>query len=166
MDDLPPEDIILAMKYVLIGEVVAIVGCCLSKTSFAFTLLRIVVEKWHKVLLWFIIISMNLVMDLCAILFVVKCIPVEGNWNTSINAKCWPIEAVNNYAIFAGGKFYLLCLIDGKRKSRPFFLTLAKAYSGMMDFMLAHLPWKIVWSLQMKTREKIGIGLAMSLGIL
>ncbi|KAL2007978.1 hypothetical protein VTN00DRAFT_7960 [Thermoascus crustaceus] len=137
----PPANVPLAMKYVLIGEVVAIVGCCLSKTSFAFTLLRIVVEKWQKVLLWFIIISMNLVMDLCALFYVIKCVPVEANWDTSIPAKCWPLEAVNNFAIFAG------------------------AYSGLMDFMLALLPWKIVWSLQMKTREKIGIGLAMSLGI-
>lgn len=35
-----------------------------------------------------------------------------------------------------------------------------------MDMILALLPWKVVWSLQMKTREKIGVGLAMNLGML
>lgn len=35
-----------------------------------------------------------------------------------------------------------------------------------MDMILALLPWKVVWSLQMKTRENIGVGLAMSLGML
>ena len=35
-----------------------------------------------------------------------------------------------------------------------------------MDFVLASLPWKIVWNLQMKMQEKIGVALALSLGIL
>ncbi|KAI4643034.1 hypothetical protein J4E93_007103 [Alternaria ventricosa] len=35
-----------------------------------------------------------------------------------------------------------------------------------MDISLALLPWKVLWNLQMRTAEKIGVGLAMSLGIL
>lgn len=35
-----------------------------------------------------------------------------------------------------------------------------------MDVSLALLPWKILWNVQMRTAEKIGIGLAMSLGVL
>ncbi len=35
-----------------------------------------------------------------------------------------------------------------------------------MDLALAMLPWKIVWNLQMKTREKLGVAFAMSMGIL
>ncbi|KKA29668.1 hypothetical protein TD95_001364 [Thielaviopsis punctulata] len=27
------------------------------------------------------------------------------------------------------------------------------------------LPWKIIWDLQMKTKEKIGVGVAMSMGV-
>jgi hypothetical protein len=38
--------------------------------------------------------------------------------------------------------------------------------SGVMDMMLALLPWSIVWKLQMKKKEKLGVALAMSLGIL
>jgi len=33
-----------------------------------------------------------------------------------------------------------------------------------MDFLLAILPWKLFWALQMKRHEKIGIGICMSLG--
>jgi len=57
---------------------------------------------------------------------------------------------------------------DGEKakKKRGAFLISVKAYSGLMDMILALLPWKVVWSLQMKTREKIGVGLAMSLGML
>jgi len=35
-----------------------------------------------------------------------------------------------------------------------------------MDFVLALLPWKIIWNLQMKRKEKFGVALAMSMGIL
>ena len=34
-----------------------------------------------------------------------------------------------------------------------------------MDFVLAFLPWKIVWNLQMKKKEKFGVATAMSLGV-
>lgn len=40
------------------------------------------------------------------------------------------------------------------------------AYSAAMDFALALIPWIMMWSLQMKKAEKIGLSLAMSLGIL
>jgi len=40
------------------------------------------------------------------------------------------------------------------------------AYSAIVDFILALLPWKIIMSLQMKTHEKIGVAVAMSLGLL
>jgi hypothetical protein len=35
-----------------------------------------------------------------------------------------------------------------------------------MDLSLALMPWKIIWNLQMRFAEKIGVGAAMSLGIL
>lgn len=35
-----------------------------------------------------------------------------------------------------------------------------------MDITLALLPWKILWNLQMRTPEKIGVIFAMSLGLL
>ncbi|KAL5606876.1 hypothetical protein BROUX41_003253 [Berkeleyomyces rouxiae] len=37
--------------------------------------------------------------------------------------------------------------------------------SGSIDLLLAMLPWKIIWGLQMQTKEKIGIGAAMSMGV-
>lgn len=36
----------------------------------------------------------------------------------------------------------------------------------MIDFGLAALPWKIIWQLQITRVEKIGIGAALSLGLL
>lgn len=39
-------------------------------------------------------------------------------------------------------------------------------YSGVLDIVLAFLPWKIILSLTLNKKEKIGVLLAMSMGIL
>jgi len=43
---------------------------------------------------------------------------------------------------------------------------LSLEYSDAQDFVLALLPWTIVWNVQMQKKEKIGIAVAMSLGVL
>ena len=35
-----------------------------------------------------------------------------------------------------------------------------------MDLCLALLPWTVIWNLQMKLKEKIGVAVAMSCGVL
>lgn len=39
-------------------------------------------------------------------------------------------------------------------------------YSAAMDVTLAFLPWKYIWSLEMSRKEKIGVVIAMSMGVL
>ncbi|KAF7588697.1 hypothetical protein BBP40_005296 [Aspergillus hancockii] len=132
-----------ALKLIYIGMVICVISCVLSKTSFAITLLRIVTRTWQKTVLWFIIISMNLIMWLCAICYLLQCKPTEALWNAELmpTAKCWPTHIFQTIALTAG------------------------AYSGCMDFILALLPWVVIWKLQMRRREKLGIAIAMSLGI-
>ena len=40
------------------------------------------------------------------------------------------------------------------------------AYSAAADFLLALLPWRLIWSLQMNKKEKLGVAIAMSMGLL
>ncbi|KAB8235904.1 uncharacterized protein BDW43DRAFT_317861 [Aspergillus alliaceus] len=138
-----PSKIPGALKLIYIGMVIAIISCVLSKTSFAITLLRIVTSTWQKAILWFIIISMNIIMWLCAICYLLQCKPTEALWNSELmpTADCWPSHIFETIALTAG------------------------AYSGCMDFILALLPWLVIWKLQMRRREKLGIAIAMSLGI-
>ncbi len=35
-----------------------------------------------------------------------------------------------------------------------------------MDFVLAIVPWLLIWGVQMRTHEKVGLVIAMSLGVL
>ncbi|SPO04716.1 uncharacterized protein DNG_07401 [Cephalotrichum gorgonifer] len=48
---------------------------------------------------------------------------------------------------------------------RRLFDELAEVYSGVGDIVLAMLPWKIVWKAKLFKREKIGVLVAMSLGV-
>ncbi|KAK4157290.1 hypothetical protein C8A00DRAFT_40266 [Chaetomidium leptoderma] len=70
------------------------------------------------------------------------CDPVQKSWDMTVQGSCWDPRVVVYYGMFSGG------------------------YSALMDFTLALLPWKFLWGLQMKRKEKIGVGIAMSMGIL
>jgi hypothetical protein len=44
--------------------------------------------------------------------------------------------------------------------------TFVAAYSGVMDIVLALLPWKIIWTVTINKREKLGALVAMSAGLM
>lgn len=49
---------------------------------------------------------------------------------------------------------------------RGIVLIRCVVWSAIMDISLALIPWKIIWNLQMRPAEKIGVCIAMSLGVL
>ena len=103
--DIPLANVSPALELVYIGEFMAIIGCSLSKTCFAVTLLKTVTAKWQKALLWWIIVTMNLVMGLCAILYLAQCQPTAHLWDFSIPAKCWDPSVMTYFTIFAGSEY-------------------------------------------------------------
>lgn len=104
-----PELIPPALKLLYISFLIIIIGCVLSKTSFAITLLRIVLHTWMKVLLWFIIVSMNAIMWLCAVCYLLQCKPAAALWDTKLmaTAQCWPTNVFETIALTAGGEYPL-----------------------------------------------------------
>jgi hypothetical protein len=126
----------------LIASTLAIEAVAFSKTSFALTLLRLSQETKMRWIIWFIIITVNIAMGMSTIITWVQCSPVSKGWHKMDPGYCWPSTVLEYYGISAS------------------------AYSGAMDFVLAFLPWNLIWSLKMSTREKIGITAAMSMGIL
>lgn len=81
----------------------SVLATCWSKTSFASTLLRIS-NGWMKGFVWFIIISVNLVLGINATVQWVQCWPVEKLWYTSIDGRCWSPKVVQHYNIFVAGE--------------------------------------------------------------
>ena len=87
-----------------IAEALAIMSCTLGKTSFAITLMRIVVQRWIVWLLWFIIFTMNVVNILAALFVFLQCKDPRHLWDKSIPSECWPIHVFTNFSLFVGGK--------------------------------------------------------------
>ena len=53
----------------------------------------------------------------------------------------------------------MIVIVDSKK------LTVILVYSIVIDLVLAGLPWAIVWTLNMKKKEKLNIALSLSLGV-
>ncbi|KAI0025148.1 hypothetical protein F4780DRAFT_792719 [Xylariomycetidae sp. FL0641] len=120
--------------------VLLVLGAVWSKTSFAVTLLRLA-GGWTTVAVWVVIATMNAFMVFSAVVNFVQCDPVAKVWNHFLPGRCWDPEVNVGIGIAAA------------------------SYSALMDCALALLPWGMILQLQMKKREKLGVALAMSMGI-
>lgn len=141
-----------------------ILAAAWSKTSFGITLLRIS-NGWVKWFIWFIILSVNIVLGVSAAIMWTRCWPVAKLWYSEIEGTCWTTVTMERYQTFTSGG-------SPWRASCWFWLgedsltVLAAVYSGIMDIVLAILPWKIVWNVAINKREKFGALVAMSMGVL
>ncbi|KAM7185679.1 hypothetical protein V8F20_011703 [Naviculisporaceae sp. PSN 640] len=122
-----------------ISTSLTILAAVWSKTSFGMTLLRIISGRRTRSLVWSILVSVNLAMSVNVVTTWVQCYPptvaVEGS------PKCWDGRVGVYYGIFAS------------------------AYSGLMDIVLALLPCSVLWNLQIRRKEKVGIAVAMGMGV-
>ncbi|KAK0745585.1 hypothetical protein B0T18DRAFT_327098, partial [Schizothecium vesticola] len=71
------------------------------------------------------------------------CSPIKKNWRPKVEGTCWDPRV----------KVFL-----------PRSVT--AVYSGIVDLVLAFLPWKIIWCLPFRKRDKFGLVALMSLGVL
>ncbi|KAB5523063.1 hypothetical protein GE09DRAFT_1229810 [Coniochaeta sp. 2T2.1] len=136
----PPSDLSGVALMLNVTGTLSILAAVWSKTSFALTLLRLLQGRM-RVFVWFVIVSCNVVMGLNALFGWVRCSPPSKSWNINEPGKCWEPHVYVNFGMFAAG------------------------YSAAMDFVLAMLPWRIIWKMRMNRREKFGVTVAMSMGV-
>jgi len=98
----PFEDSVKASKLIVIGDVFVIVGIAVAKTSFCVTLLRLAVRKWYRGVIWFIIVSTNLISWACAILDLASCTNIEKKWNPLAEGTCLDFRPIVYYGYFVG----------------------------------------------------------------
>ncbi|RFN52106.1 hypothetical protein FIE12Z_3658 [Fusarium flagelliforme] len=129
----------LAIKNEMIGQTFAVIGMAVAKLSLGFFLLRIVVDKWQRILIWFTMGSLSAVSALCAIMFWTQCTPVQKIFD--------PIrtEGVCNFSVTP-------------------YATALGVWCVLADFFFAIFPWVFIWKLNMKQKEKIIIAGSMSFG--
>ncbi|CAK7230268.1 hypothetical protein SBRCBS47491_007529 [Sporothrix bragantina] len=134
-------DLVTALRLLYVGRFIAIIALAISKTSFAVTLLNLAMTAWQRYVLWFIIVSLNVVMWFSALSLFIQCNPIYKAWDLNAKGTCWDPKIQVNIGISAG------------------------AYSALMDFSLALFPSFLIWNLQMKKTEKYAVIFAMSLGV-
>lgn len=134
------ETITKAILYSAIGQTVLVFGTALSKTSLALFLLRLVTTRRDQVAIW--VPNFFLTTAIIASLFVFwfSCVPVAYLWDRRLDGSC-PIDS-GHVATYAG------------------------CWSVIVDFFYAAFPWWLLWNLNMPRREKMIIGISMSLGVL
>jgi hypothetical protein len=116
------------------------IAATLSKMSFGVTLLRLT-SGYLRYTAWFCIITLFFVMVPSAVGPWIQCPEMATSYNTTHGA-CWTPDSSIRYGIFNA------------------------AWCAAADFVLALMPWYLIWGLQLKFREKIGVSIAMSMGML
>ncbi|XPS96929.1 hypothetical protein M3J09_006176 [Ascochyta lentis] len=139
--DIDPNNLLAIALYTSIGASISCFASTFSKISFGVTLLRLTSGpvRWF---VWFCIVTLFLIMLPSAFITWIQCTPTAKAWNPTLEGTCWDATITVNYGIFNA------------------------AWCAAADFALALLPWTLIWGLQMRLREKIGVGIAMSMGVL
>lgn len=149
-----------------------------TKTAFAVTLLRLT-DGFTRSFVWFIIISLNATTVVSGLVPWIQCTPLEKTWNPTVEGACWAPKVGTKIWIGMGGmnSFQLSSptLPLPYRSVELIFYPLAdlimmppstrQAYSALMDFTLAALPWTFLYHLALRNKEKFGILVAMSMGV-
>ncbi|EFQ28938.1 uncharacterized protein GLRG_04082 [Colletotrichum graminicola M1.001] len=126
------------------------VGQVWSKTAFAISILRMC-DGWKKAFVWFAIISMNILFAFSASSFWIGCVPLKKRWDLFSDGTCYDLKWVVSFGIFVS------------------------VYSGVLDIVLAVIPWLILVrptpaeassGLKLSQKEKIGVSVALSMGVL
>lgn len=135
----PPANLITIAIYTSIGASISCFASTGSKVGFGVTLLRLTTD-WYRIFVWFAIVTLTITMLPSATLTWLKCTPVQKNFNREMEGTCWDESVTLNYGIFNA------------------------AWCAAMDFLLALVPWKLIWGMRLRKHEKFGICFAMSLG--
>lgn len=130
-----------------------------TKVAFAITLSRIIRERYLRYFLWFVIATANLILIPGMLsIWIPACEDPRKNLRPE-HATCFYLTHLQ----------YLGGATIGMVTQAGYFeeiggLTLCLVYGGVIDFLLALMPWFVIRNLLLGTREKLGLTLAMSLG--
>ncbi|KAK1775484.1 hypothetical protein QBC45DRAFT_243351 [Copromyces sp. CBS 386.78] len=120
----------------------ALIGAGLSKLSFFITLIRVAAKRWQRVALWVVAIHSTILVAGGSILGYVDC---------------------NFYRRPDGGHPTDHCLPERLGKILALMVLM---HGAIVEFFLSFVPALLLWNMEMKRREKIGLICAMSMGVI
>lgn len=127
--------------------------------------------KYLLLSLCFVLASLGYVPYCGSLLFQSVCSSEVQYWFNGFNVRHSRRIGTSRWKGLAGILKYLLSTallleVGWALDCIPLADFIVQAYGGCMDMLLALLPWKVIWKLQMKEKEKLGVGIAMSMGVL
>ncbi|PQE17462.1 hypothetical protein CJF32_00008691 [Rutstroemia sp. NJR-2017a WRK4] len=140
--NIPPEHLPKALKWWWCCEAVYVLSNMALKLSIAIFLLRIAVDRIHRIIIYVTVITIELTSFAYFFIFILQCIPSEFFWTQYI-----------------GGK--------GKCVNPKVTVDASYAYSAITcacDWTLGLMPIFLVWNLQMNSRTKISVGIILAVG--
>jgi hypothetical protein len=148
-----PSIVFKCVKYATIGQVFYILGTAMSNTSVSIFLLRIVFKRWHKMLLWLCAFTIQGVSIAAICLLFLQCKPMDRVWDPHVPGNCRPIFPI--LATITSGKAHIFALVAHS--------LMIIAWSPLLDFILATLPFNILWNLHIRRKDKISVLFSLSL---
>lgn len=139
------------------GLTISTLAIILSKISFGVTLTRLT-DGWPRQYVYFTMVTLAIFSIPTATLPWVLCKPLSKTFVDILPGTCIDKGPSVRYARFQASKTTILSLVR-RVLTNP-------VWAALMDISLALLPWKILWGLSMRMTEKLGVCLAMSLGLL
>lgn len=102
---LPMDSAVQAVYYEMIGQTFAVLGMAIAKLSLGIFLLRIVVKQWHRISIWFSMMSLSVVSVMTAIIFWIQRLPSESIYDPRVEGRT--IVLVTPFSILLGCKLSL-----------------------------------------------------------
>lgn len=91
----------------IVGAAFGIIATTTSKTSFAITLYRIATNAWMKYFLIFVIVTINVSMNLVWIFGFAKCTPLARVFDKAVPGTCWDPSKLLQFQLFAACKSHV-----------------------------------------------------------
>ncbi|KAI0896496.1 hypothetical protein F4806DRAFT_464727 [Annulohypoxylon nitens] len=140
--DSHPLHMMYAVKWVYLCEVFSILSPGFGRISYAFLLLGLMPPtKAQRRFLWGIICIQFIVDVGTVIISFCQCSPINGYWDSRVNATCWP-RTVQQYAGYFQSS--VCCFVD---------------------FTLAVFPASMFWNLRIESKQKVRLSCIMGLGM-
>jgi hypothetical protein len=112
------------------------------KASIAVMLLRLMIKPVHRITIWCVFVSTEIVSAAFVLLFIFQCQPSKYFWTQ-----------------YTGG--------SGACINPDITVDFFYAYSAVTcvgDWIFALLPWALVWNLQMPRTQKVFVGAVLCMG--
>ncbi|KAJ2895627.1 uncharacterized protein MKZ38_006302 [Zalerion maritima] len=128
--------------FFIVSAGVNICASLLSKVAFGLTVLRFATGiVWMRRLIVTLIIATAAFKGVMLFLPYTRCKPAEKSWKVWLDGECSSRDLEKNWGAFSA------------------------AWGGFVDIVFSLLPWKLLPLLKISRREKVGLGIAMSMGV-